>query len=63
MNYAPHEQRLVDLPGTLTHETDAAYLFRVSHTKVWLPKSQCQWDQPEQVMTMPERLAIERELV
>ena len=54
---------LIDIAGEIHGETDAAYRFYDGDRTVWLPKSQCQWDQPEQVMTMPEWLAIKKELV
>jgi hypothetical protein len=31
--------------------------------QVWLPKSQCEWNQDDKVMTMPEWLAMDKELI
>ncbi len=59
---------IVEIPGTVHHETAAAYLFSGEDAdngqgaeKVWLPKSQCEYG--EGVMQMPEWLAIEKELI
>jgi hypothetical protein len=54
---------LVDIPGTLQGGTEKAYRFYDGKITVWLPKSQCEWDEESHVMTMPEWLAIEKELV
>ena len=61
---------ILQLPGTLHHQTASAYLFSGEDAdngepgdKVWLPKSQCEWDDSEGTMQIPEWLAIEKELV
>ena len=55
---------LVDITGELIapFETDMAYHFYDGISKVWLPKSQCEWDHLG-IMTMPMWLAIEKGLV
>jgi hypothetical protein len=53
---------LVDIPGTIQYETEKAYRFNDGRIYVWLPKSQCEWDEDAKTMTMPEWLAIEKEL-
>jgi hypothetical protein len=55
--------KLVDITGEISAETDLAYRFFDGKIFVWLPKSQCQWDIDDKIMTMPEWLAIEKELV
>jgi hypothetical protein len=59
------EQRLVDIQGVVLHQTDMAYFFRSDDAGAgeWLPMSQCEWDKGEQIMTMPEWLAVEKDLV
>lgn len=54
---------LVDITGEIVGETEKAYRFSDGENVVWLPKSQCEWDERESVMTMPEWLAIDKELV
>jgi hypothetical protein len=63
--------RLTDIKGDLRGETEKAYRFATTDhfmktegaLVVWLPKSQVEWDADTRTMTMPEWLAIERELV
>ncbi len=54
---------LVDIAGELIapFETERAYHFYDGAIKVWLPKSQCEWDEEGKEMTMPEWLAMEKE--
>lgn len=55
---------LVDLSeGIVVHETEAAFRFVLGNKKtVWLPKNQCEWDPATRTMTLPEWLAVEKEL-
>jgi hypothetical protein len=57
--------KLVDIEGELVppRETEKAYRFYDGRTTVWLPKSQCQWDEEAGTMTMDESLATEKGLV
>jgi hypothetical protein len=61
---ASHRE-LVDISGELCSpfETEKAYHFYDGQREVWLPKSQCEWDDRAKVMTMPEWLAMEKELI
>jgi RNase P/RNase MRP subunit p29 len=54
---------LVDISGEVRGETEKAFRFTDGSMIVWLPKSQCEWDVNSRTMTMPEWLAIEKELV
>lgn len=54
---------LVDISGEIKGETEKAYRFFDGKTTVWLPKSQCEWYEDEQTMTMPEWLAKDKELI
>lgn len=56
---------LVDIAGELVapFETAKAYRFYDGARTVWLPKSYCEWDENEGTMTMPEWLAMEKELL
>lgn len=54
---------LVDIPGTVMGGTEKAYRFYDGKITVWLPKSQVEWDEESHTMTLPEWLAIEKELV
>ncbi len=57
------KRELADIAGEIRGETDLAYRFYDGIRTVWLPKSQCEWDEDTQVMTMPEWLAKEKELI
>lgn len=60
------KRELVDIPCILKHQTDKAYLVDVGElTSVWLPKSQCEYHKEgkNEIITMPEWLAIEKELI
>jgi hypothetical protein len=55
---------LVEVEGELlTDDTKDAYHFYDGREKVWLPKSQCTWDQDNKTMEMPGWLAIEKGLI
>lgn len=51
----------VEIEGEVRAETDLAYLFFDGAIETWLPKSLCEWDEPN--MTMPEWVAIQKGLV
>lgn len=57
--------RLVEISGELVapFETEKAYHFYDGSNRVWLPKSQCEWDSDEQIMTIPEWLCVEKGLI
>lgn len=56
--------RLVDVEARLRLETERARCFDVGKPiDVWIPKSQHEWDDGEQKITMPEWLAIDKGLV
>ena len=57
------KRELADINGEIIHETERAYKFNDGARVVWLPKSQCEWDQDTKTMTMPVWLATEKELV
>lgn len=54
------KRELVDIAGMILFETEKAYRFDAGDKQEWIPKSQCQWDPDEKVMTMPEWLATEK---
>ena len=56
-------KELCDIACEIQGETPLAYRFFDGKITVWLPKSQCEWDPDEKVMTMPEWLAKEKELI
>jgi len=58
--------KVVDLDATLHAETELARGFKFSEDQVdliWIPKSQHEWDQRDWVVTVLERVAIEKGLV
>lgn len=57
-------ERIVDVEvdGSV-RETEKAICVRLGKATIWLPKSQVEYDPKENVVTLPEWLAIEKELV
>ena len=57
-------ERLVDLDARLVHETEKAWLLDTGKGEpTWLPKSACEFDQTDGVLTLPQALAEEKGLV
>lgn len=55
---------VIDLEAHLVHETTDARLFDFSgDDPVWLPKSQHEWDETDNTVTLPECLATEKGLI
>lgn len=54
---------LVDISGEIRVETEKAFRFYDGKDTVWLPKSQCEWDEPSKTMTMPMWLAQAKGLI
>lgn len=54
---------LVDIAGEVRRETERAYLFFDGTKEVWIPKSQCQWDQDDKTMAMSEWQAKDKGLI
>lgn len=59
----PKNRELVDIAGEVRGETEKAFRFFDGKETVWLPKSQCEWDENDKTMTMPEWLALEKGLI
>lgn len=57
------KKELVDIAGDIKDETEKAYRFFDGTRTEWLPKSQCEWDERDKTMTMPEWLALEKGLI
>ena len=56
------KSNLIDIACILKHETPKAYLVDVGNDKpIWLPKSQVEYE--DGIITMPEWLALEKELI
>jgi len=65
-------EKLIDIAAELRHETDKAYLIYDgrSHIKkgdtqpsdllIWIPKSQCEYNEDDGSFAMPEWLALEK---
>ena len=54
---------LVDISGEIRGETERAWRFFDGTIYVWLPKSQCEWDENTHEMTMPQWLAQDKGLI
>lgn len=58
------DPKLVDLEvDRWVAETPRAFIVVINGKRVMLPKQFCEFDENDAVMTMPEWLAIDRELV
>lgn len=55
--------RLVDLDARFLHETEKARRFEFENATVWVPKSQHEWDEDNNIVTMPEAIAQEKGLI
>lgn len=56
--------KLVDIEfDKIEYETDKAWLFVFGGKKVWLPKSITDIDYDSNTVTLPEFMAIEKEIV
>jgi hypothetical protein len=55
--------RLIDLEAKLIHETDKAWLLGINGEEVWLPKSLVEYDVQDKVVTLPERVAMDKGLI
>jgi hypothetical protein len=47
----------------IVHETEKAFLFNIGGKEVWLPKSLIEVDYESKTITLPEKWAIEKEIV
>jgi len=52
---------IISIPASIKHETENAYLIEHWPEPVWVPKSQCEFDEGE--LQIPEWLAIDKGLV
>lgn len=56
-------RRLLDLKYTrIVHETEKAYLLAFNYKKVWLPKSIIELHEDDNIVTVPEDIAVDREI-
>lgn len=64
----PKNHNIIEISGEIFHETGSAYLFsdgiiqvgKLRAERIWLPKSQCEWDSRDNTMQMPEWLGLEK---
>jgi predicted kinase len=57
-------EKLVDIEDIrVLHETEKAYRIDNGTIVFWIPKSQCELSDDRKTLTLPEWLAIEKELV
>jgi hypothetical protein len=47
----------------IVHETEKAFLFNIGGKEVWLPKSVIEVDKDSKTITLPERMATDKEIV
>jgi len=59
----PGSNNPVAIGGEVHSETAKAYKFFDGLIAVWLPKSQCRYDNQQKVVVMPEWLAYEKKLL
>ncbi len=51
---------IIEIAGELRGETDKAYRLFDGKKTEWVPKSQCDWDEKDKTMQMPEWLATDK---
>ena len=51
---------IIEIAGEIHGESDKAYRFYDGKKTEWVPKSQCEWDEKDKTMQMPEWLATEK---
>lgn len=51
---------IIEIAGEIRGETDKAYRLYDGKTTEWVPKSQCEWDEKDKTMQMPEWLATDK---
>lgn len=51
---------IIEIAGELRGETDKAYQLFDGKKIEWVPKSQCEWDEKNKTMQMPEWLAMDK---
>lgn len=57
-------EKIIDLEDVdLVHKTAGALRVRYDGTFAWVPRSQVEYDEVDRVLTLPEWLAIDKELV
>lgn len=54
---------LIEIACTFIHQTDGAVLIHDGARRVWLPKSAIEIDRAAGTVTLPESLALEKELI
>lgn len=51
---------IIEIAGEIQGETDKAYRLYDGKKTEWVPKSQCEWDDKDKTMQMPEWLAMDK---
>lgn len=51
---------IIEIAGELRGETDKAYRLYDGKKTEWIPKSQCEWNEKDKTMQMPEWLATDK---
>lgn len=60
----PSRDRIVDIEARFVRETELARCFDFGlDDNVWLPKSQHEWDESDNTVSLPERVANEKGLI
>lgn len=59
----PGSKNPVAVAGEIHDQTEKAYKFFDGLIAVWLPKSQCKYDEKQKAMIMPEWLSYEKKLI
>lgn len=51
---------IIEIAGEIRGETEKAYRLFDGQKTEWVPKSQCEWDEKDKTMQMPEWLAMDK---
>lgn len=51
---------IIEIAGEIRGESEKAYRLFDGKKTEWVPKSQCEWDDKDKTMQMPEWLAMDK---
>ena len=51
---------IIEIAGEIRGESEKAYRLYDGKKTEWVPKSQCEWDEKDKTMQMPEWLAMDK---
>ncbi len=59
----PAPEKIITIDVDIVHQTEKAYLIDNGSKEAWIPKSIAEYDETDGTMQMPEKFAMEKELI